>query len=65
MRITLYSHSRKESNYTAGVKAGLNSDQLDLFMFTGYEHEMVYEVSADGHGELVEVDGRVLRDKNV
>lgn len=60
MRVTLYLHTDKETNYAVGEKVGLTPEQLKRFIYTGYEHEAVYEVAEDGFATLISIDGRAL-----
>jgi hypothetical protein len=64
MKVTLYTHSSKESNWDKGKEIGLEDEALKNFMYAGYEHAMEYEVDmATGNAELVAVDGRKLEVK--
>jgi hypothetical protein len=61
MRVTLYSHSNKETNATVGERIGLVADAFQHFLYAGYEHKMEYEVdTVTGKAILVAVDDRPL-----
>ena len=60
MKVKAYLHSDKESMYQLGYEAGLRDEQLEKFKYTGYEHEVIYEIDKEGWGTLVEIDGRKI-----
>ena len=60
MRIKVYVHGSKETAYDAGKKAGLSDDQLEKFVYVALEHEIEYEVDAEGWGTPVALDGKPL-----
>ena len=52
-RCKIYVHGSKERNYKDGEQLGLSGEALDLFMYTAYEVELIYEVQEDGSSELI------------
>jgi hypothetical protein len=58
--VELYVHASKEAAYEAAEKAGFTGEALGAARYLGHEHKMTYEVSEDGYGTLIAVDGRQL-----
>lgn len=62
MKITMYLHSSKDSNYEVGQEAGLKGKALEKFAYCLYE--VKFEVEVDeitGKYEILTVDGKKLK----
>lgn len=64
MKITVYLHSSKESNYETGKQAGLEGDALEYFMYACYEVKVDLDVDKKtGQAKIVAVDDCKLEAK--
>jgi hypothetical protein len=60
----IFCHALREHVYQEGEKLGLKGEVLKMFSFTGYQHEIKYNVDEKtGISYPVMIDGRKILDK--
>ena len=61
----IFVHTSKEYMWDKGMEIGLSQDQLNIFMYVGYEVRLTIEVDENtGDAVIVAVDGRKLENRN-
>lgn len=60
MTIQMFVHGSRENTRSAGLKAGLRGDALNMFSYAAEELTLDLEVEPTGHAKIVRVDDRHL-----
>lgn len=63
IKTKIYLHTSKEDMYYDGEELGLSEEQLQNFMYVGYEIAVDIEIDEEGRAKATHVEGVELKEK--